>query len=250
MKAVFSILLIALATLAAPAPAAEIRVFAAASLTDAMSAVGPVYQRASGDRLLFNFAGSNTLARQIEEGAPADVIVSADEQTMNRLQQRKLIDAATRVSILSNTLVVVVPRARGQAVRSIADLAAPRFGAIALAQPDSVPAGVYAREYLVKKNLWTAVARKIVPTENVRAALAAVESGDVDAAIVYRTDALISRRVRIALQIPRAEGPRISFPAAVVSDSREKLRARRFIDWLRTPAAAQILARFGFEPLR
>lgn len=239
-------LLIAVFT-AIRAGADAVHVFAAASLTEAVTDIARDYERATGVRVVLNFAGSSTLARQIEEGAPADLFLSADEQTMDRLQRRRLIDPASRTSILSNTLVVVVRRDSPARVRDARDLAGPRFGSIALAEPASVPAGIYARRYLEKLGVWQTVARKMIPTENVRGALAAVESGDADAAIVYRTDALISKKVRVALSVPRAEGPPISYPFAIVADSRQRAAARRFLTYLSSPVARKTFARYGFE---
>ncbi|HEX7155295.1 MAG TPA: molybdate ABC transporter substrate-binding protein [Thermoanaerobaculia bacterium] len=226
--------------LALPLRAADIRVYAAASLTDALQEIATTYERQSGDRIRFNFGGSSVLARQIEHGAPADVFLSADEEKMNALERRGLILASTRVSVLSNTLVVV-----GDNIRNVHDLANARR--IALAEPSSVPAGIYAREYLRKAGVWQRIAPKVVPTESVRAALAAVASGNVDAAIVYRTDALSSKRLRIAYEVPRAVGPRISYPFALVKGA--KPRATRFLTYLRSPAARAVFARHGFLTL-
>ncbi|PYQ53389.1 MAG: molybdate ABC transporter substrate-binding protein [Acidobacteria bacterium] len=217
--------------------AATIRVSAAASLTDAL---GEIARRYGKDAIVFNFGASSLLARQIIEGAPADAFVSADEQQMNRLQQRGLIMA--RRNILSNTLVVVVPADSRIAIGSPNELIAVRK--IAIAQPDTVPAGVYAREYLQHAGVWDRVASRIVPTENVRAALAAVESGNVDAGIVYLTDGLSSRRVKIAYRV--TNGPKITYPAAVIAGSREKAAALRFLDYLQSDPARQIFRRYGF----
>ncbi|MFP5246943.1 MAG: molybdate ABC transporter substrate-binding protein [Thermoanaerobaculia bacterium] len=216
------------------ASAAEIRVFAAASLTDALREIGTAYERHSGDRVTFNFAASSTLARQLEEGAPADLFLSADEEKMDRLARRGLIVGTTRVSILSNTLVIVGTRNLLQA------------RTIALAEPSRVPAGIYARQYLQKEGLWERVARKVVPTENVRGALAAVEAGNADAAIVYRTDALRSRRARIAYEVPRERGPHISYPFAMLRDAPQPAAAQRFLAYLRSKAALDVFARHGF----
>jgi molybdate transport system substrate-binding protein len=203
-------------------------VFAAASLTDALREIGAQYERQTGERIVFNFAGSNTLARQIQEGAPADLFLSADEATMNALHVRH------RVSVLSNTLVLV-----GNGIRSPRDLIGRR---VALAEPSSVPAGVYAREYLTGIGIWHLVAPNVVPTENVRGALAAVESGNVDAAIVYRTDA----QRGFAFEVPRASGPRISYPFAVLEHAENPDAAKRFLDYLTSKPALDVFERHGF----
>jgi len=226
--------------------AAEVRVSAAASLTDALRDIEAMYQKESGDTILFNFGASSTLARQIQEGAPADLFISADELQMNRLQQRSLILPKSRRSILSNTLVIVVPRASRLRIASPRDLAAPAIRNLALAEPQSVPAGVYAREYLQKVGVWNSISHKIVPTENVRAALAAVESENADAGIVYRTDALNSTRVRIAWEVPWGEGPSISYPVAVLAESSQQAAAQRLLNYLQSAAARRIFRKYGF----
>jgi molybdate transport system substrate-binding protein len=224
-----------LAILAAPSlHAAEVRVFAAASLSDALRDIAAQYERTSSDRIVFNLGGSSMLERQIEEGAPADLFLSADEEKMNRLQQRGLIDPKTRVSILSNTLVIVGNR----------DLL--RAQSIALAEPSSVPAGIYARQYLTKIGIWERVKSKVIPTENVRAALAAVEAGNADSAIVYKTDAMIARSARIAFEIPRAEGPKISYPFAMTANAESRDAARRFLAFLASRPALDVFRRYGF----
>ncbi|MGH9442957.1 MAG: molybdate ABC transporter substrate-binding protein, partial [Thermoanaerobaculia bacterium] len=186
----------------------------------------------------------------IEEGAPVDVFLSADKATVDRLERQRLLAPGTRRSILSNTLVVVVERGSALVIGSPRDLASDRVRSLALAEPGSVPAGVYAREYLQGLGLWERVRTKVVPTENVRGALAAVESGNADAAIVYRTDAGISKRVRIAWEVPADRGPRISYGAAEVGGSSHDRSAREFLAFLGSPSASRIFRRFGFLPLR
>jgi molybdate transport system substrate-binding protein len=231
---------------AGPLAAAELQVFAAASLSDALKEIAAAYGKAAGDRLALNLGGSSTLARQIEEGAPADLFLSADEAKMDALEERKLLLPGTRRSLLSNTLVVVVPCDSTLEISGPADLAAPSIRALALAEPRSVPAGIYAREYLTRKGLWSRLRGRVVPTENVRAALAAVEAGNVDAGIVYRTDAGISQEVRIAYEVPRAEAPAISYPFAVLAGSEHKAAARRLLDYLASPAALAVFRKYGF----
>lgn len=236
--------LLCLLLLAAPASAADLQVFAAASLTDALKEIAPEYEKATGDKLVLNLGASSTLARQIQEGAPADLFLSADEEKMNGLEKRKLLLAGTRRSVLSNTLVVVVPADSSLKINGPADLVGVR--ALALAEPQTVPAGIYAKEYLKSKGLWSKVIDRLVPTENVRAALAAVESGNVDAGIVYKTDAGISKKVRIAYEVPRAESPKISYPFAVLAASGRKEAARKLLDWLHSPSALAVFRKHGF----
>jgi molybdate transport system substrate-binding protein len=240
-------LLIALLVLAAPPLfAASLRVSAASSLTDALRELGHVYEHDSHDTVVFAFGASSTLARQIMEGAPADVFISADELKMDQLQQRGYIDKTSRRGILSNTLAIIVPSDSELKIAGAADLAGSAVTNVAIAEPQSVPAGIYAKEYLRAQGVWGRIKDKIIPTENVRAALAAVESGNVQAGIVYRTDALISRSVRIAYEVPQAEGPKISYPAAVIADSKEKAAARRFVEFLQSQAAKATFRKYGF----
>src|SRR5262245_53506408 len=212
-------LFVALALLAGiTARAADVTVFAAASLTDSLKAIAADYEKASGDKIVFNFGASSMLARQIEEGAPADIFFSADEAKMDGLESKGLLEKGTRKDRLSNSLVIVVAREKGAAISSPNDLAAPSIKRIALGDPRAVPIGIYAREYLEKLKLWEAIRPKIVATENVRAALAAVEAGNADASIVYKTDAAISEKVKVAFEVPVEEGPRIRYPMAMLKE--------------------------------
>jgi molybdate transport system substrate-binding protein len=225
---------------------AELRVSAAASLSDVLQEIGPAYEKQSGDVIVFNFGASSALARQIQEGAPADLFLSADELKMNQLQQRGLVVRKSRRSILSNTLVIIVPRDSRIEITSPADLMKPAIRNIAVAEPQTVPAGIYAKEYLRKLRVWDRIKFKIVPTENVRAALAAVESQNAETGIVYKTDALSSRVVRIAYEVPAAVEPDISYPAAVLADSKQQAAAQRFLDYLQSPPAQALFRKYGF----
>jgi molybdate transport system substrate-binding protein len=226
--------------------AAELTIHAAVSLTDALKEIGAAYEKDSGDKLQFNFGASSTLERQIEQGAPADLFLSADEAKMDALEKKGLLLAGTRRSLLSNSLVIVVGADASAVPKSVSDLTKLEFKRIALGEPQTVPAGIYAREHLEKLGLWDALKEKIVPTESVRAALAAVESGNVEAGFVYKTDSLISKKVKIAVEIPPAEGPKISYPIAVLKSSQQPVRARKLEEYLTDPVAQQIFARFGF----
>jgi molybdate transport system substrate-binding protein len=240
------VILAALALSVSPLAAADLQVFAAASLTDALREISAEYEKTSGDRPVLNLGASSILARQIQEGAPADLFLSADEAKMDSLEKRKLLLAGTRRSVLSNTLVVVVPVDSSLKISGPADLAAPSIRALALAEPQSLPAGIFAKEYLKRKGLWSKVIDRVVPTENVRGALAAVESGNVEAGIVYKSDAGISKKVRIAYEVPKAEAPDISYPFAVIAGSERKQAARRFLDFLTSPPSLAIFRKYGF----
>ncbi len=224
--------------------ASEVMVFAAASLSDALKEIAVEYQKKSGDKIIFNLGASSTLARQIEEGAPADIFFSADESKMHALEKKNLIRKKTRKSRLSNSLVIVVAAEKGASISTPADLR--KMNRIALAETKTVPAGIYAKAFLEKKNLWSSVESKIVPTENVRAALAAVESGNVDAGIVYKTDARISKKVKIACEVPIEDGPAISYPVAVMREAKHPKAAEAFLDYLNSKPADDAFQKYGF----
>jgi len=230
----------------AKSSAAEITVFAAASLTDSLKATTAAYEQTTGDKIIFSFGASSTLARQIEAGAPADIFFSADEARMEDLDKKGLIDAGTRKSRLGNTLVVVVPADSALPIKSAHDLASDAVTKLALADPKAVPAGIYAKAWLTKQNVWSVVEPKVVPTENVRAALAAVESGNVEAGVVYKTDVGISQKVKIAYEVPAADAPQISYPLALVKESKQPEAAKKFLRYLAAEEAGQVFQRFGF----
>ena len=165
---------------------------------------------------------------------------------MDELEQRGLVLKGTRRSLLSNTLVIVVPADSHLKIASAQDLAGSQVKAIALCEPQTVPAGIYAQQYLRKIKVWDRVVKKLVPGENVRASLAAVESGNVEAGIVFKTDARVSKQVRVALEIPAAEGPAISYPVAVLSGSAKPEAARRFVAYLESSAGLDTFRKYGF----
>jgi len=226
--------------------AAEVTVFAAASLMESLNEIAAMHTKDSGETITFSFGASSTLARQIEEGAPADIFFSADEAKMDGLEKKGLILKGTRKSRLSNTLVIVVAAEGGAGIGSPKDLATEMIQRLALAEPKTVPAGIYAKEFLQKQKLWSAVEAKVIPTENVRAALAAVEAGNVEAAIVYKTDAAISKKVKVVFEVRAADGPKISYPVALVANRTHRVAAKRFLAYLNGEAAGAVFVRHGF----
>lgn len=227
-------------------------VYAAASLREAFEAVGRAWESQGGARLRFSFAASGTLARQIEQGAAASLFASADEDWMDWLQKRGLIVAETRRSLLSNRLALVVPadRTAGVTLAPGVDLAAllGPDGRWVTGDPASVPAGRYAQAALVRLGAWPAVAPKLVRAENVRVALAFVERGEVAAGVVYETDALASKRVRIAALFPPESHPPIRYPFAVIA-RHDGAAVRDLLRFLASPAARERWQRYGFgEP--
>ncbi len=224
----------------------ELMVYAAASLRDVLEDLAPAAETEVGVRLVFSFAGSNDLVRQIEAGAKADVFFSADITWMDRLGRGGRIDAAHRVPLLSNRLVIVAPAASPLPSGRADVLASPEVRRVAVADPEAVPAGTYARAWLRSAGVWESVRDKIVPALDVRAALAAVESGATDAGIVYATDARTSRRVRVLLEVSEQDAPRISYVVAPIATRPALHTARRYVDWLGSPRATEAFERAGF----
>jgi molybdate transport system substrate-binding protein len=239
--------------LSLPAAAADpVTVFGAASLSNAMEAIGQAYGNRTGEVVRFSFASSSTLARQIEAGAPAQAFCSASEPWMDYLAERGLIDAASRVSPVGNTLVLVAPQAAGprpltvDAGLDLARLLGPD-GRLAVGDPAHVPAGIYARQALQALGQWPALRRRLAPADNVRAALALVERGEAPLGIVYATDAAISPAVVAIGTFPEGSHPPISYPCAVIKDQGSDA-TRRFFGFLTGPDGLAIFARFGFTP--
>lgn len=241
-----ALILVGLFAAAPMASATEILVHAAASLSNVLGEIAKTHEGATGVKVVLDLGASNALARQIIAGAPGDLFFSADEARMNDVERAGLLAPKTRVSLWSNTLVVVVPTDSGVTITSSKDLAEPRIKSVALADPGSVPAGIYAKAHLRGVGVWSRVLPKVVPCENVRAALAAVESGNVDAAIVYRTDARISTKVRVAYDVAVADAPDISYPVAILLGSTEPEAARAFLARVSSPESHAVFEKHGF----
>jgi len=221
-------------------------VAAAVSLTDVLEEIAKAYAAAGGGAVRFNLAGSNVLARQIVNGAPADVFISADDAQMDVVQKAGAVLDGSRVELVENQLAIVATPDREDFVRQEFARAPAGIRRLAIGDPAAVPAGVYARRYLEQRGLWTAYEPRIVPTTNVRAALAAVETGSVDAAIVYLTDLAAARTAVLAFAVSAKDGPRIVYPGAVLASSRNPAEAKRFLAFLRQPEAVAIFARHKF----
>ncbi|WP_038172215.1 molybdate ABC transporter substrate-binding protein [Verrucomicrobium sp. BvORR106] len=232
----------------------ELRVSAAASLADVLKEIHAGFEKAHGAKVELNLGASSALVRQIEAGAPADVFISADAPKMDQLEKAGLINTATREDQLSNALVVVVPADSKLAITSGKDLLKPDIRRLALGDPKAVPAGVYTKEWLTKLGLWAQVEAKVLATENVRAALAAVESGNVEAGVVYKTDAAITTKVKVALEVPASEGPVITYPMAALKEAKNADLAKQHLEYLDTPESHALFQKYGFivlpEPKR
>jgi molybdate transport system substrate-binding protein len=226
----------------AVSPQPEILVFGAASLTESLEDLGKAFEAKAGEKVVFSFGASSDLARQIQAGAPADVFFSADTAKMDALEKAGFVAAADRREFLSNRLVVVVPKNSNRKVGSVADLV--DLPKIALADPAAVPVGVYAKKWLTGLGLWKEIEPKIVPTLDVRAALAAVESEAVPAGIVYRTDAAIAKNVRVAFEVE--DGPEIVYSVAALAKAKNRSQAEAFVQFLSGEAGRAEFRRRGF----
>jgi molybdate transport system substrate-binding protein len=229
------------------AAAADLTVSAAASLSNAFREVGTAFEAAHpGTEVLLNFAPSDALLQQLGAGAPVDVLATADEETMDKAAQRQLIAPATRRDFAANALVLITPGAGTLALSSLADLKQGDIKHIALGNPAAVPAGRYARRALDKAGLWPLADGQAVYAQSVRQALDYVARGEVEAGLVYATDARMhADTVKLAFAVPLDAA--IVYPIAVTADSRNGARAAEFLAFVTSPAGQAILARYGFK---
>jgi molybdate transport system substrate-binding protein len=242
------ILLAGTSSSAAGRPHTTVTVSAAISLTNVLEEIGRAFESADGLEVSFNFAGSNVLARQIIDGAPADVFISADEVQMRLAEAAGAILSDTKLDLLGNRLAVIVSR-ETPAISDVNDLVQPAIKRIAIADPQAVPAGVYARQYLESVGLWDRLKSKVIPVANVRAALTSADNGSVQASFVYESDAATARSARLALVIADSRAPKIVYPAAVTRAAKNRTEAERFLAFLRGRIASDLFRQHKFTPL-
>ncbi len=242
-----------IATMSGPARSAgPVTVFAAASTTNAVTDIANLFARQKKGRIVSSFASSSTLAKQIEYGAPANIFISADPQWMNYLQKRKMIDAATRFNLLGNHIVLIAPAGKRRHVvisRGFALAAMLKGGDLAMGNPAHVPAGIYGKQALENLDIWPSVRKQVARAENVRAALALVERAEAPLGVVYATDAAITKKVQVVGVFPEDSHPPIVYPAALVTGN-ETPAARRFLTFLKSPAAEAVFKKYGFTVLK
>ena len=238
--------LVVVAMLSLSAHAADLTVSAASSLTNAFRELGPRFEAQNpGTAVVFNFGASDALLAQIAKGAPADVFASADQETMDRADAQKLLVAGSRRNFVGNTLVMVAPADSSLGLKTVADLQKTEVKRVAVGNPASVPVGRYAKGALEAAKLWGAVEPKLIFAQNVRQALDYVARGEVEAGFVYATDAAIMKdKVKVIVSVPTDTV--ISYPVAVIGGSPNLGVARKFLDFVLTPAAQTVLARYGF----
>lgn len=228
--------------------AADLTVSAAASLTNAFRELAPLFEAMHpGNKVQLNFGSSGALMQQIVKGAPADVFASADQESMNQAQAQGSVKAGERRDFVSNKLVVIVPADSANSPRALGDLTQPAYKRIAIGLTDSVPVGRYAKHALEKAGLWAAIEPKTIGAHNVRQALDYVARGEVDAGFVYSTDAaLMPGKLKVAQRVP-TDKP-ILYPIAPVKGSSNAELARQFVDFVFSPEAQAVLAKYGFGP--
>ena len=228
------------------AAAQQLTISAAASLTDAFKELGPKFEAAKpGSTVRFNFAASGVLLQQITQGAPVDVFASADQDTMNRADTQKLVEPGTRKNFATNSLVLIEPGKDGPAIKGLQDLGGPTVKRIAIGKTATVPVGRYTKEVLEASNLWATLEPKFVQADSVRQVLDYVSRGEADAGFVYRTDAaIVGDKVKV-VATPAGATP-VSYPIAVIAESRQKALAADFIAFIASDAGQQVLTRYGF----
>ena len=243
MAALAAMVLSATATMAL---AADLTVSAAASLTNAFKDIAQSYEAQNpGTKVLLNFAASGALLQQMAKGAPVDVFASADQETMDRAEKEGLVKASDRKDFVRNTLVLIVPTDAKTMPANLGELTQAGITRVAIANPASVPVGRYSQTALEAANLWTALQAKAINTQNVRQSLDYVARGEVDAGFVYATDAAIMKdKVKVAFEVPLQTT--ILYPIAKTVASTKAAEATSFINYLATPAAQDILGKYGF----
>ncbi len=231
-----------------PAKMVELTISAAASMTDALTEIQKEYEAANASiKLNFNFGASGALQQQIEQGAPADLFLSAAVKNMTALVDQELIHADQQTNLLSNELVVVVPIDATAVIEKMDDLTKEEIKTVAIGIPESVPAGNYAKEALMNVNLWDSLQTKSVQAKDVRQVLQYVETGNADAGFVYKTDALTSDKVKIAYSVDTATYKTIEYPIGIIKATKHMEEAEKFYTYLQSQEALDVFSKYGFS---
>ncbi len=229
-------------------PSEKITISAAASLTEALTEIQKYYEKEAGTKLTMNFGSSGSLQKQIEEGAPTDVFLSASKEKMDKLEEKGLIDTDTRSNFVNNEIVLIVAEEYKDKIQKLSDLVDMDVK-VAIGEPESVPAGKYAKKTMEHYQLWDKLADKIVFGKDVKQVAQYVESGEAAAGIVFTSDATTLKKSFAKEQFTEeAHGP-IVYPMAVVKNSENKEAAKKFIDHLKTEKAKKIFEKYGFKPV-
>lgn len=231
-----------------PLELVELTISAAASMTDALKEIQTAYEANHPNiTLSFNFGASGALQQQIEQGAPADLFLSAAVKNMTALIDKELIDANQQVNLLANELVVAIPTDAKTAIESVNDLTKAEVKTVAIGIPESVPAGNYAKEALTSANLWDALQSKSVQAKDVRQVLQYVETGNADAGFVYKTDALTSEQVEIAFTVDASSYKAIQYPIGIVKATKHSKEAEEFYTYLQSQESLDVFIKYGFS---
>ncbi|TGE33140.1 molybdate ABC transporter substrate-binding protein [Desulfosporosinus sp. Sb-LF] len=231
------------------AESTEIMVSAAASMKDSLTELQKVYtQKAPGVKLTFVFGASGTLQQQIEQGAPADLFISAGKTQMDALEQKNLLVKESKVDLVGNDLVLVTGKDNNK-VTSLEDLTKSSVDKISIGTPESVPAGKYAQESLTNLKLWGSLQPKLVLAKDVTQVLNYVETGNVDAGLVYQSDVQGSSKVKVVTVVPASSHKPITYPAAVIAATKNKQVAEEFLKYLQSSDAQQVFIKYGFKTL-
>lgn len=226
----------------------EVYIVAAASMTDAVKEIGANYEKQHPNvKLMYNFGSSGALQAQIEQGAPADVFISAAQKQMDALEQENLIDKSTRRDLLENKVVLIVPKDSTLTLNDFSDIASDKVQKIALGEMKSVPVGQYSEEIFTKLNILDEIKLKAVYASDVRQVLGWVETGEVDCGVVYATDAAISDKVKILLTAPEDTHKPVIYPVAMVTSSKNPEIAKDFLTFLGENEQKAVLEKYGFE---
>ncbi|GMB01620.1 molybdate ABC transporter substrate-binding protein [Pelosinus sp. IPA-1] len=232
---------------ATPPQKVELNVSAAVSLKDALAEIQKNYEaKNSNIKLVYNLGASGALQKQIEQGAPADIFISAAPKQMNDLEEKNLVNKATRKNLVENKLVIIVPTASTLNITKYEDLTKDEVQKLSIGETASVPAGQYAQEVLKKLGIWDKIQNKAVLAKDVRTVLTYVETGNVEAGIVYKTDAASSDKVKIVATAPEGSHQPILYPIAILSGTKQQKAAEDFLTYLSTPECKAIFEKYGF----
>ncbi|KKD55135.1 MULTISPECIES: molybdate ABC transporter substrate-binding protein [Paenibacillus] len=225
----------------------ELTISAAASLTDALKEIQTLYESShKGIQLNFNFGGSGALEKQIEQGAPSDLFLSASKKNMKSLVDQHLIESNKQKTWLTNELVAVIPADGTTSITSVKDVMQKEVKKVAIGIPESVPAGKYAQEALTNVKLWDVLQDKLVQAKDVRQVLQYVETGNADVGFVYKTDALTSQKAKIAFEVDSKTYSTVEYPIGIIKASKHIQEAESFYEYLQSQESLNIMAKYGF----
>jgi molybdate transport system substrate-binding protein len=234
---------------AAAADKTTVRISAAISLKNALTALKQSYEQSTPNvELEINYGSSGLLQKQIEEGAPVDIFLSAGIKQMDELEHESLLVQRTRTNLLGNALVLIVSKEKKSQIKGFADLAG-KAQSLSIGQPETVPAGKYAKETLTNLKLWGKLEKRIMFAKDVRQVLAYVESGNVDAGLAYQTDTIAMKSGVVVTTAPAGSHSAIVYPMALLKDSKNRAAAEKFMKYLKSAAAGKVFAQFKFIPL-